>query len=101
MTTITTETVLEAIKAHAANAPTFTTVDIAHAMGVEEYPVRAAFSWLCRYRLIEIAEGTACMRRTRRTGERYTASIYKLKPTAAPADFDALYQVLGLGVRAS
>lgn len=101
MTRITTDAVLDAIKAHAEQMPTFTTVDIARAMGVEEYPVRAAFSWLCRYRLIEIAEGTACMRRTRRTGERYTAGVYKLKPTAAPADFDALYQVLGLGVRAS
>jgi len=100
MTRITTDAVLDAIKAHAEQMPTFTTVDIARAMGVEEYPVRAAFSWLCRYRLIEIIEGTTCIRRTRRAGEAYTASMYKLKPAAAPADFDALYRVLGLGVKA-
>jgi len=44
-------------------------------------------------------EGTACMRRTRRTGERYMACFYRLKPQVRPADFDALYQVFGLGTR--
>lgn len=99
MTRITTETVLETIKAHAKRSPTFTTADIARAMGVPEYPVRAAFSWLCRYQLIEIVPGTTCMRRTQRTREPYTASIYRIRPAAAPTDVNALYQVFGLGVK--
>lgn len=53
MTRITTDAVLDAIKAYVEHTPSFTTTNIANALGAEEYPVRAAFSWLCRYRLIE------------------------------------------------
>lgn len=102
---VTTETVLDAIRAYegeikdAEGVSVFTTTDIAAVMGCDEYPVRAACSWLRRFRLIEAVEGTACMRRTRKTGERYTACFYRLKPQARPADFDALYQVFGLRAR--
>lgn len=100
MTHVTTDSVLEAIKTYAQHAPTFSTLDIARAMGADEYRVRVACSWLKRYRIIELVEGTNCMRRTRRTGERYTASLYRLRPQAEPADFDALFRVFGLVARA-
>lgn len=40
----------------------FTTADIARHMGAEEYPVRAAFSWLARYGQIEIIPGVRSKR---------------------------------------
>ena len=47
---VTTETVQKAIEryvgSHGENR--FTTADIARDMGVDEYPVRAAVSWLAR-----------------------------------------------------
>lgn len=98
MTHVTTDTVLEAIKAHAEHTPTFSTIDIARAMGADEYRVRVACSWLRRYRIIEVVEGTAVFRRTARRGELYAASLYQLRPQAAPADFDALFRVFGLGL---
>ena len=40
----------------------FTTADIARFLGVEEYPVRAAVSWLARYGMIEIIPGVRSRR---------------------------------------
>lgn len=102
---VNTDTVLVAIKGYEGQTDeegrvVFSTIDIAQEMGADEYPVRVACSWLRRYRIIEVVEGTTCMRRTRRTGERYTASLYRLRPQAEPADFNALFRVFGLGVRA-
>lgn len=103
--TVTTENVLDAIKGwrgeikDAEGVSVFTTTDIAASMGCDEYRVRVACSWLRRYQVIEAIQGTACMRRTRRTGERYSACLYRLKPVAEPADVNALYQVFGLGVK--
>lgn len=102
---VSTDQVLSAIKGYKGQVDpegntVFSTLDIAREMGADEYRVRVACSWLRRYRIIEVIEGTTCMRRTRRTGERYTASLYRLRPQAAPADFDALFRVFGLGVRA-
>lgn len=105
MTQVTTDAVLEAIRLHSDSkgalpdidhpdsGAAVSTVDIALLMGVPEYPVRVAFSWLVRYGLIEPIKGTCCMRRTRVTGERYTATLYRLRAESGPADFDALYKV--------
>lgn len=71
---------------------TFTTRDIAGAMRVEEYPVRAAFSWLRRAGKIAIVEDAVCDRVTRTAGERYPVAVYKLKRAAETTpDFLAYY----------
>lgn len=78
----------------------FTTADIARFMGVEEYPVRAAVSWLSRYGMIEIIPGVRSKRylgqpadtSKRRHTDQYFASVYQLKVeiVAEPPDFNAL-----------
>lgn len=100
---VTKETVLEAIKAFSIE--TFTTFEIAEAMGVEEYPVRAAVSWLIKGKLIEKAGArklwTKPVRRERRgfvpgKCEPYWATTYQLK-IQTTADFMALNRVFGFG----
>lgn len=97
-----TDDVLTAIRAYSSSLEdgegrvVFTTRDIADAMGAEEYPVRVAFSWLRRFRVIEAVEGTAVFRHTRRAGEKYAVSMYRLRADSSPADFDALYRACGL-----
>lgn len=105
MNAVTTETVLDAIRHYsgeikdAEGVSVFTTTDIAGVMGCDEYPVRAAFAWLCKNQMIERVEGTACMRRTRRSNEPYSAAFYRVR-TRSQVDFDALFRVFGLaGVR--
>ncbi|MCV2218892.1 hypothetical protein [Thauera sp. Sel9] len=102
MTKITTEAVLTAITDYRGEIDTdgrtvFSTSDIARVMGCDEYRVRVACSWLRRQRIIEAIEGSAVIRRTARTGERYTANLYRLKPQARAEAFDALFQTFGLG----
>lgn len=76
----------------------FTTLDIARHMGVEEYPVRAAVSWLNRYRYIEIVPGVRSKRylpmngNRRLHGNEYSVSVYQIRETT-PADFDTLNRV--------
>lgn len=79
----------------------FTTADIARFMGAEEYPVRAAFSWLARYGMIEIIPGVRSKRyRSIPTDRRphdddYSVSVYQVKEEAASVDFSALNRAFG------
>lgn len=93
---VTTEAVLEAIKGFPIES--FTTFEIAEAMGTPEYPVRAAMSWLVN-RQIVVRSGARKMMTRRpvcridgRTPrpEPYWATTYVLKEQAAPVDFAAL-----------
>lgn len=87
------------VKDHAAGR--FTTADIARFMGVEEYPVRAAFSWLVRYRFIEIIPGVRSKRYLEQPADRrlhgnsYSVSMYRIKEQAAEVDFAALNRAFG------
>ena len=83
---VTTEMVFDAIQAYPTGA--FTTFEIAEAMGVPEYPVRAAMSWLLKREMIQKAGARKCY--TSRMHEAYWATTYILKPKAAPVDFAAL-----------
>lgn len=79
----------------------FTTADIARFMGVEEYPVRAAFSWLNRYGFIEIIPGVRSKRYRpqpvdrRLHGDDYEVSMYQVKEPANEVDFAALNRAFG------
>ncbi len=81
----------------------FTTADIARFMGVEEYPVRAAVSWLARYGLIEIIPGVRSKRyRSMPTDRRphdndYSVSMYRIKEPSCEANFAALMGVFCRG----
>lgn len=83
----------------------FTTADIARHMGAEEYPVRAAFSWLARYGQIEIIPGVRSRRylgqpadiSKRRHTDQYFASVYRVKEPSAEVDFAALNRAFGYG----
>lgn len=102
---VTTDTVQKAIeqyvKACAENR--FTTADIARFMGVDEYPVRAAVSWLARYGLIEIIPGVRSKRyRSMPTDRRphdndYSVSMYRVKERCGEANFAALMGVFCRG----
>lgn len=81
----------------------FTTADIARFMGAEEYPVRAAFSWLARYGMVEIIPGVRSRRylgqpadiSKRRHTDQYFASVYQVKERCGEADFAALNRAFG------
>ncbi|WP_434516673.1 hypothetical protein AB6Q56_08810 [Dechloromonas sp. ARDL1] len=79
----------------------FTTADIARFMGVEEYPVRAAVSWLARYGVIEIIPGVRSKRyleqpaNRRLHGDSYSVSMYRIKEKCAEVDFAALNRAFG------
>lgn len=79
----------------------FTTADIARYMGVEEYPVRAAMTWLARYGMIEIIPGVRSKRyftqpvNRRQHSDSYSVSMYRVKEQAAPVDFVALNRAFG------
>ncbi len=79
----------------------FTTADIARFLGVEEYPVRAAVSWLARYGMIEIIPGVRSRRyRSMPTDRRphdddYSVSVYRVKEQATEVDFAALNRAFG------
>ena len=81
----------------------FTTADIARFMGVEEYPVRAAVSWLARYGLIEIIPGVRSKRYLgqpadrRLHGDSYSVSMYRIKEPSCEANFAALMGVFCRG----
>lgn len=102
---VTRDSVLEAIKAYVETQakPFFTTQDIARFMGVEEYPVRAAVSWLTRYELIEVVPGVRSKRylgnaadeTKRRHTDSYSASVYQVKEQPAEVDFAALNRAFG------
>lgn len=81
----------------------FTTHDIARFMGVEEYPVRAAFTFLKRNNIIDIVPGVRTKRylsppadpRHRLHGDSYWVSVYQLKEEAVQVDFAALNRLFG------
>lgn len=74
----------------------FTTADIARFMEVEEYPVRAAVSWLARYGFVEIIPGVRSKRyftppaNRRLHSDGYSVSMYRVKEPACEVDFSAL-----------
>lgn len=75
----------------------FTTADIARHMGVDEYPVRAAVSWLNRYRVIEAIPGVRSQRYTRLNGEAYSAAVYQIREHGSEPDFAVLNMVFCYG----
>ncbi len=95
---VTTDTVKSAIEAFVKQfgKNQFTTADIARSMGVEEYPVRAAVSWLARYKFIEIIPGVRSKRyftppaNRRLHSDGYSVSMYRVKEPAGEVDFSAL-----------
>jgi hypothetical protein len=97
-TSVTTEDVMLAILelTHEDQDARFTTLDVAQEMGVKEYRVRAAFSWLVRFGKIKIAAGEIVERMSPTFGEKYPVTLYRMLPKSAPADFDAIYRAFGL-----
>lgn len=102
---VTTEAVKGAIERYiAARSNRFTTADIARFMGEDEYQVRAAFTWLTRYRVIEIIPGVRSKRylgepkdpSKRRRAHSYTASMYHLRDVCE-VDFNRLMGVFCRG----
>lgn len=97
-----TEAVKAAIKQYVKeHSDRFTTADIARFMGVDEYPVRAAVSWLARYGMIEIIPGLRSKRYLpqpvdrRRHSDSYSVSVYQIKERGEEADFAALNRLFG------
>jgi hypothetical protein len=93
---VTTEDVLQAVRAYVGD---FTTYDIARVLGTEEYPVRAAMSWLVKRGIVErigTTERTLLPVKGRRLhGDTYTVALYRAKEEAAPVDFSALNRAFG------
>lgn len=93
---VTTESVKTAIEQFVAQLGEnrFTTADIARFMVVDEYPVRAAVSWLARYGFVEIIPGVRSKRylaaECRRHSDDYSVSMYRVKEPACEVDFSAL-----------
>lgn len=101
---VTRDSVLEVIKSYVeAIAPHFTTHDIARHMGIDEYPVRAAFTWLNRNNVIAIVPGVRSKRylpvvadQPRRWHcESYNVNVYQLCEQPAEVDFAALNRAFG------
>lgn len=81
---VTTAEVLKIVEAHRGE---FSSFDISEKMGVPEYPVRAAMSWLLNRRVIEKV-GTR-KRYTALRHEVYWATTYRVREKSAPVDFRA------------
>jgi len=93
---VTSEKVLEAVRACEGD---FTTQDIAGQLGIGEYQVRAALSWLVRRGIVERvgAEPRRLpVRKGRGQRETYPATLYRAKKEASQVDFKVLYRVFGL-----
>lgn len=104
-TIVTTETVKFAIERYIAERNNhFTTADIARFMGADEYQVRAAFTWLARYQVVEIIPGVRSKRylgeprdpSKRRHANSYFASMYRMRE-ACEVDFNRLMGVFCRG----
>lgn len=98
---ITTEAVLSTAKdlVKEMDPPHFTTLEIARHMGVDEYPVRAAVSWLNRYRMIEVVPGVRTRRYTRESDKAYSATVYQIREPEVEPDFNTLHLVFCCGGR--
>lgn len=105
---ITTESVMDAIRSYVLMSRTdhFTTIDIANHMGSSEHPVRIAFSWLIRYRVIESIPGVRSKRylgqpenpNKRRHTDSYFASVYQIRDdSGGDVDFKTLMGVFCRG----
>lgn len=94
---VTRDSVLEAIKIYVDDQSKqfFTTLEIARQMGVDEYSVRVAFSWLARYEQIEIVPGVRSIRYTGTAHEKYSATVYQIREEATEVDFAALNRAFG------
>ena len=90
-TRVTTEMVSDAIKASGLRE--FSTFDIADLMGVPEYPVRAAMSWLLNRK--EIKKYRTVKRYTAAAHEAYWATTYLVVEKCEAPDFAALNRVFG------
>lgn len=89
---VTTEDVLKAVRAYKGD---FTTFEIAERMGVPEYPVRAAMSWLLKRNLIERAGEKK--RYTATAHVPYWATTYQVREHGGAPDFSALNRAFGYG----
>ena len=101
---ITTSRVLDAIDQ--MESRTFTTGDVAKAMGVPEYPVRAAVAWLCHNGEVKREGVKRCFTqpvRRKRTGlvpgkiEPFYAVVY-VRAHQPDFDFDAMYRALTMSI---
>lgn len=88
---VTTEDVLKAVRAYPGEE--FSTFDIAEVMGVPEYPVRAAASWLLKRGDIEKAGEQR--RYTASAHEAYWATTYRIRERGTVADFSTLNRAFG------
>ena len=104
-TIVTTETVKNAIERYiCARNSHFTTSDIARFMGADEYQVRASFTWLTRYGVIEAIPGVRSKRylgeprdpSKRRHATSYFASMYRMREVRQ-VDFQRLMGVFCRG----
>lgn len=90
---VTTDDVLQAVEAYAG---AFTTYDIAKVLGIEEYPVRAAMSWLVKRGIVEKIGSRerplSAAPGKRMHSESYSVSLYrvKAKERSPEVDFTAL-----------
>ena len=102
---VTTDCVMDAIRSYVLTSKSdhFTTIDIAKHMGSAEQPVRIAFSWLTRYRVIESIPGVRSKRylgqpenpNKRRHADSYFASVYQIREPEGAVDFNALNRAFG------
>lgn len=90
-TRVTVEMVSKAIAA--SGLKEFSTFDIAEKMGVAEYPVRAAMSWLLKGN--EIRKYRTVKRYTAAAHESYWATTYQLVEKGEPADLSVLNRAFG------
>ena len=104
VTRVTTEAVKAAIEQYVnERSDRFTTADIARFMGIDEYPVRAAMTWLTRYGFVEIIPEVRSRRYLPKQDDRrwhcdtYSVSMYRVKEKASQADFTALMGVFCRG----
>lgn len=92
----TTDEVLNAVRAYQGE---FTTYDIARVLSIEEYPVRAAMSWLVKRGIVERIGTTERklqpVKGRRLHGETYPVALYRAKEEAVPVDFSALNRAFG------
>ena len=93
---VSTENVLQAVTSYVGE---FTTYEVAGVLGVEEYPVRAAMSWLLKRGFVEKV-GTKERRLPLPAGRRlhgdvYPVSVYQAKEQAGEVDFAALNRAFG------
>lgn len=92
---VTTESVMDGVRRFIGEAQKdfFTTSEIAACMGVDEYPVRAAMTWLARSRMVEAVPGVRSRRYTRGSGKEYSATVYRLCDRNGAADMATLLRV--------